>query len=110
MDKKGYDKNEISMNGWISAYQLHLGLQQAGPDFTRQKVIDGLNKLTDVTADGLIPPRNWTTDHDITHGVACTAWVKIEDGKFVPTWNKPGKPFQCIEDVPAKLPTSATYK
>ncbi len=110
MDKKGYEKNEISMSGWISAYQLHLGLQQAGPDFTRQKVIDGLNKLTAVTADGLIPPRNWTTDHEITHNIACTAWVKIEGGKFVPTWNKPGKPFQCIEDTPAKLPTSATYK
>ena len=57
------------MQGWISAFQLVAGLKAAGPDFTRQKVIDGLNTMTDLTADGLIPPRNWTTEHDITHNV-----------------------------------------
>jgi len=110
MDEAGYKKNEVAMNGWISAFQLHAGLEAAGPDPTRQKVIDALNQMTDLTADGLIPKRDWTTDHDITHGVTCAAWVKIEDGKFVPVFNKPGKPFQCNPDQPAKLPTTATYE
>jgi ABC-type branched-subunit amino acid transport system substrate-binding protein len=111
MNKNGYTKNETAMQGWISAFQLVAGLKAAGPDFTRQKVIDALNKMTNLTADGLIPPRDWTKEHNITHNVppGCTAWVKIENGKFVPVFNQPGKPFQCIPDQPAKLPTP-TYK
>jgi ABC-type branched-subunit amino acid transport system substrate-binding protein len=110
MDKAGYKKNEVAMNGWISAFQLHAGLQAAGPAFTRQKVIDALNTMTNLTADGLLPPRNWTKEHDITHGVVCTAWVKVQNGKFVPIFAQNGKPFQCNPDQPAKLPTTATYK
>jgi hypothetical protein len=110
MDKGGFKKNEVAMNGWISAFQLHAGLEAAGPDPTRQKVIDALNTMTDLTADGLLPPRDWTKDHDIVHGINCTAWVKVNDGKFVPVYDQPGKPFQCLPEQPAKLPTSATYK
>ncbi len=57
MDKAGYDKNELAMAGWLSAAMFYEGLQGAGPNFTRQKVIDALNKKTDQTLDGLIPPR-----------------------------------------------------
>ncbi len=112
MDKAHYTKNETAMQGWISAFQLWAGIKAAGPGFTRQKVIDALNKMTALTADGLIPPRNWTKEHNITHNnpLSCTAWVKIVNGKFVPTFNQPGKPFQCMQDQPATLPTSATYK
>jgi ABC-type branched-subunit amino acid transport system substrate-binding protein len=112
MDKAGYTKNEVAMQGWISAFQLVAGLKAAGPDFSRQKVIDALNKMTDLTADGLIPPRDWTKEHDITHNVppGCTAWVKIVDGKFKPVFNQPGKPFQCMPDQPATLPKSPTYQ
>lgn len=110
MDKGGYEKNEISINGWISAAMLYEGLKLAGPDFTRQKVVDALNKLTDQTVGGLIPPRNWTKEHEITHELACTAYVKIDDGKLVPTFNQPGKPFMCLPDQPAKLPAKATFQ
>lgn len=111
MDKKHYEKNEIAMNGWISAWQLWTGLKAAGPDFTRQKVIDALNKMT-ITADGLLAPRNWAKEHNITHNVppSCTAWVKIENGKFVPVFNQPGKPFQCMPDQPPTLPSKPTYE
>jgi branched-chain amino acid transport system substrate-binding protein len=110
MDKAGYDKNELAMAGWLSAAMFYEGLQGAGKDLTRQKVIDALNKMTDQTIDGLIPKRNWTVDHDINHNLACTAFVKIEDGKFVPTFNEPGKPFQCLPDQPAQLPATATHQ
>jgi branched-chain amino acid transport system substrate-binding protein len=112
MDKGGYTKNEVAMQGWISAFQLVAGIKAAGPGFTRQKVIDALNKMTDLTADGLIPPRNWTKEHDITHNVppGCTAWVKIVNGKFKPVFNQPGKPFQCMPDQPATLPKTPTYQ
>lgn len=110
MDKAGYAKNEISINGWISAAMLYQGLQGAGPNFTRQKVVDALNKLTAQTVDGLIPPRNWTKEHNITHNTVCTAYVKVENGKFVPTFTQPGKPFMCLPDQPATLPAQATFR
>jgi branched-chain amino acid transport system substrate-binding protein len=112
MDKNHFAKNEIAMNGWISAFQLWSGLKAAGPNFTRQKVIDGLNKMTALTADGLLPPRNWTKEHNITHNVppACTAWVKIVNGKFVPVFNQPDKPFQCMPDQPPTMPAKPTYQ
>lgn len=109
MDKAGYDKNEIAMNGWISADMLYQGLKGAGPDFTRQKVIDAVNKLTAYTADGILPPRDWTKDHEITHDLVCTSYVKVNNGKFVPTFTEPGKPFMCLPDTPAKLPAKATF-
>jgi ABC-type branched-subunit amino acid transport system substrate-binding protein len=110
MDKAGYTQNEVAVMGWIGAAQLVEGLRLAGPNFTRQKVIDELNKLTDYTADGLIPPRDWTKEHDITHDVACQAYLKVEDGKLTPTFTEPGKPFMCLPDQPAKLPTEATFQ
>lgn len=110
MDKAGYEKNELAMAGWLSAAMFYEGLQGAGKNFTRQKVINALNTKTDQTIGGLIPKRNWTVDHDINHNLACNAFVKIEDGKFVPTFNQPGKPFQCLPDQPAKLPATATFQ
>ncbi len=110
MEKAGYAKNEISINGWISAAMLYEGLQGAGANFTRAKVVDALNKMTAQTIDGLIPPRDWTKEHEITHNIACTAYVKVDNGKFVPTFNEPGKPFMCLPDQPATLPAQATFK
>jgi ABC-type branched-subunit amino acid transport system substrate-binding protein len=110
MDKAGYEKNELSMSGWISAAMLYEGLQGAGPNFTRQKVIDALNKMTDQTIGGLIPPRDWTKEHEITHDIVCTAYLKIDNGKLVPTFTQPGKPFMCLPDQPATLPAKATFQ
>jgi ABC-type branched-subunit amino acid transport system substrate-binding protein len=110
MDKGKYEKNELAMAGWLSAAMFYEGLKGAGPNFTRQKVIDSLNEQTAMTLDGLIPKRDWTKDHEITKGEACVAFVKIDKGKFVPIFNQPGKPFQCLPDEPAQLPAKATYQ
>jgi len=102
--------NENLMTGWIAAAMLVDGLKAAGKDFTQKGVVDALNKMTAQTLDGLITPKNWTTEHNITHTTSCTAYVKIENGKFVPIFNQPGKPFQCLPDQPAQLPDKATYR
>jgi ABC-type branched-subunit amino acid transport system substrate-binding protein len=108
MDKNNYEKNELAMAGWQAAAMFYEGLKGAGKNFTRQGVIDALNKQTAMTLDGLIPPRNWTKDHDINHRTACVAVVTIKDGKFVPTFTAPGKPFLCLPDQPKTLPKTAT--
>jgi ABC-type branched-subunit amino acid transport system substrate-binding protein len=110
MDKAGYAKNETAMQGWISAAMLYEGLKGAGPNFTRQKVVDALNKITDQTISGLIPPRDWTKEHEITHDIVCTAYVKVNNGKFVPVFTQPQKPFMCLPDQPATLPSKATFR
>ena len=101
MGKTEYEKNELAMAGWLSAAMFYEGLQGAGPNFTRQKVIDALNKMTDQTLGGLIPARNWTKDHEITTRRRAWRSTQIDDGKFVPHFTAPGKPFLCLPDQPA---------
>jgi ABC-type branched-subunit amino acid transport system substrate-binding protein len=100
--KSGGAKTENSLMGWINADEFVTGLKAAGPNFTRQKVIDATNKLTGYTAGGLIPPLNWTTAH--TKQIDCYAVLKVVDGKFKPVYGKKGKPFLCFPDSLKKMP------
>ena len=77
-------------------------LKAAGPDFTRQKVIDAINQITDYTANGFVPPVDWTTAHE--NDQDCMALLKIVDGKFKPVFGKPGKPFICFADDLDEIP------
>ena len=45
------------MNGWLNADLFVDGLKAAGPDFSRQKLIDAINKMTDYKANGLLQRR-----------------------------------------------------
>ncbi len=87
---------ENAIIGWINADLFVTGLKAAGPDFTREKVIDAINQITDYTANGFVPPIDWTTAHEDDQD--CTALVKIVDGKFKPVFGRKGKPFLCFPD------------
>jgi len=93
---------ENAIIGWINADQFVTGLKAAGPDFTREKVVDAINKITDFTAKGFVPPVNWTVAHERRQ--PCTALLKIVNGKFKPVFAKPGKPFICFPDDLEKIP------
>jgi ABC-type branched-subunit amino acid transport system substrate-binding protein len=108
MKKTGGRQTENAIFGWINAAQFVQGLKDAGEDFTRQKVIDAVNAETDFTADGLLPPVNWTTAHE--NDQDCMALLKIVNGKFKPVFGKPGKPFLCFEDDLTKVPKKPTVK
>lgn len=110
MGKGKFAKNESAMVGWLSADLFMQGLRGAGPDFTRQKVIDALNspKLRSYTAGGLLPG-TLTVSHDKNFNVSCNSYLKIVNGKFVPTFVPKGKAFVCIPRSPAKLP-QPTYR
>jgi branched-chain amino acid transport system substrate-binding protein len=110
MAKGNFAKNESAMVGWLSADLFVQGLKGAGPDFTRQKVIDALNsaKLRDYTARGLLPG-TLTVSHDKNFTESCDAYLKIVNGKFVPTFAPKGKAFECFPRNPASLPTP-TYR
>ncbi len=103
MGKNGSDLSEISMVGWINADTAYEGIKAAGPNFDRQSVIDATNKITDYTAGGLVPPIDWSRQHEAptqddpgTHGpkLECFAFVKVQDGTFQ-LQGDTDKPWAC---------------
>ena len=112
MKKGGFEQNENSMAGWINADQFVTGLKEAGPDFTRQKVIDAINAEKNFTAHGLLAGLDWSVVHQADQPEGCTVLSKIENGKFVPSFGQPGKPFVCFQSnpLPDKLQSQPTLK
>jgi branched-chain amino acid transport system substrate-binding protein len=104
MKRGGFEQNENAVAGWINADLLYQGLKAAGPDFTRQKVVDAINQMTDYTASGLLGGVDWRTAHSQESVNGCVVLSKIDNGKFVPSFGQPGKPFVCYPNQPDKLP------
>ena len=77
--------NETAMDGWINAAQFVAGLQAAGKDVTQAKVVAAINKTTTFTANGLMPPVDWTSSHTSAGpGPFCAAYVQAEGNHYVP--------------------------
>jgi hypothetical protein len=112
MKKGGFEQNENAMAGWINADQFVTGLKEAGPDFTRQKIVDAINAEKNFTANGLLAGIDWSIAHQADQPQGCTVLSKIDNGKFVPSFGQPGKPFVCFQlnPLPAKLQSQPTLK
>jgi branched-chain amino acid transport system substrate-binding protein len=112
MKKNGYAQNENSMAGWINADQFVTGLREAGPDFTRQKVVDAINAERNYTANGLLAGIDWSVAHQADQPQGCNVLSKVQNGKFVPSFGSPGKPFVCFQlnPLPDKLQSQPTNK
>ncbi len=112
MKRNGSAPNENSLAGWMNADLFYRGLQAAGPDFTRQKVVDAINTMTDYTAGGLVAGIDWTTAHRQDPPEGCAVVSKIEHGRFVPTFGEPGKPFRCLQanPLPDQLQSKPTFR
>jgi branched-chain amino acid transport system substrate-binding protein len=112
MKRGGFEANEYSIVGWINADLFVTGLRAAGPEFTRQKIVDEINKMRDYTAQGILPGIDWTVAHQGTQPLGCTAFSKIHDGKFQPAFGEPSKPFVCLQldPLPDKLQSKPELK
>ena len=108
LKKTGGEQSENTVFGWINADLFVEGLKAAGPDFTRQKVIDAVNSMTNYTAKGLLAGIDWTTAHEDDYD--CYAISKIVDGKFKPVYGESGKPFVCFDDSLQKFPKNPEVK
>jgi ABC-type branched-subunit amino acid transport system substrate-binding protein len=102
--RSGGTVSENSVFGWLNADLFVKGLKAAGCDFTRQKVVDAINRMTNYTADGFIAPVDWTKAHQQASG--CFTWVKIVNNKFKPMFGQPGKPFLCIPPGTTSIPAN----
>ncbi|HXX89614.1 MAG TPA: ABC transporter substrate-binding protein [Acidimicrobiales bacterium] len=97
----GASPSEASLAGWWSADLFVTGLRSLGRHVTRSGLVHTLNQITDFTADGIVPPMNWTFMHDpVTGSINCTAFVVVRDGHFVPVYGVPPSVFSCFP-VPA---------
>jgi len=103
-NKIGVKVSELTAVGWQIASEFYTGLKGAGPDFSQAKVVQYLNTLTHYTDNGFLQPLDWTKFHTdpITHPEArgaqeCANFVQIENGKFVPRFGQPGKPWVCFK-------------
>jgi hypothetical protein len=105
MKKAGLAQNEYSLVGWINADLFVTGLKAAGPEFSRQKIVDEINKMKSYTAQGILPGIDWTVSHRGQQAQGCNALSKIDNGKFRPAFAQPGNPFVCLQlnPLPEKL-------
>lgn len=86
MESTGGEVSENSLVGWLNAALFVAALEEAGPDFDRQKVIDAVNSMTDFTADGMLRGVNWAEHgHHTREPDNCNVYLRVEDGRFVPT-------------------------
>jgi branched-chain amino acid transport system substrate-binding protein len=108
MKRGGFEQNELAMAGWINADLFYQGLKAASPEFTRQKVIDAINQMTNYTAGGLLAGIDWRTAHSQESPESCIVMSKIQNGKFVPSFGESGKPFACFPTAPDRLPAKFT--
>lgn len=105
MEDVGQVPNEHSLVGWINADLFVTGLKMAGEDFTQESVVDAINSIEDYTASGILSSVHWAINDDYPegahgpalNGIACNAYVHVENGEFVPVFGEPGKPFVCWE-------------
>jgi hypothetical protein len=104
MDETGGQVSEIAMIGWINADLAYQGLVAAGDGYTRESVIAATNEMTAYTAGGLIPPIDWTRQHEppteddpATHGAdpVCFSLLQVHDGQMELMSDDPGAPFTC---------------
>lgn len=98
MQKTGGHVHKISLAGWIVADLMVEGLKAIGKNPTRSALIKKINTFDNFTANGITSGIDWTVAHrDNNKGLACRAFVKVENGKFVPEFGEPGKPFVCLK-------------
>jgi hypothetical protein len=102
--KTGVQVRELTAVGWQLAAEFYEGLKGAGPQFTQASMVNYLNTLTHWSDNGFLQPLDWTKDHqDPTNNPAvrgeneCGNFVRVENGKFVPVFGEPGKPWVCIK-------------
>lgn len=120
LEAGGYQVNDYAVQGWLGAELAVTGLLAAGPQFDRTSVVESTNEITDWTAGGLVPPVDWSRQHDaatpedpVTHGPKydCQAFVFVRSGALEIAGDAE-KPFFCFDPAVEEWvePTSMTFE
>ncbi len=97
--------NDYTVQGWIDADLAVRGLLAAGAEFDRASVIAATNQITDWTAEGLLPPVDWSRQHTaptpedpVTNAPVydCFAYLQVTSGELEVVGSSED-PFNCFE-------------
>jgi ABC-type branched-subunit amino acid transport system substrate-binding protein len=95
-----YAQDEVAIQGWESAALFVQGVKMAGKNLTQQAVINADNSLTSFTAGGLQAPVNWKDAGHMGHAPPyCSAYIKVQGNKYVPTLNKGKDTMVCFQSL-----------
>ena len=98
-----YAEDEVAIQGWESAVLFVEGVKMAGNNLTWANVINADNSLTAFTAGGLTAPTNWKDAGHTGHAPPyCSANIKVQGNKYVPTLNKGKNVFVCFQSINPK--------
>jgi hypothetical protein len=64
-----------------------------------------INKFTDYTAEGAIPPVDWTVAHTAITSLDCSSFVRARGDVFVPVFATPSTVYVCFHQF---APSSTT--
>ncbi|MCL4423271.1 MAG: ABC transporter substrate-binding protein [Actinobacteria bacterium] len=99
--------DDVELVGWIDANLFATGLKAIGHDVTRSRLVAAINHIKSYTAGGLESPVNWELAHSSSPPPDCAAFLKVENGRFVPVFGSPGSVFTCFRDPMPTPPTLA---
>ncbi len=102
---KGQFPNFGQYESWTGADLMIKGLEMAGPNPTRAKVIKQLRSITSYDANGLLPqPLDFATDFGKDPAKECTWVMKAQKDGFVPASSN----TFCGEDIPGTTTASSS--
>ena len=91
-----YTYNGVALQGWQSAALIVAGIKAAGSNLTQASVVSAINKLTNFTASGISAPVDWTQLHTGVTWPSCSAYVQVQNSKYVPVFGKGKQVFICV--------------
>jgi hypothetical protein len=107
----GKPLSAVALAGWESADMFTQGLRMIGPNVSRAALINAVNSMRNFTGNGIRSPRgpiDWYWSHHVSpknpDQVDCTAYMQVQNGKFVPIFGTPTDPFVCIPHETPTLP------
>lgn len=110
MDKTGGQVGETSLTGWLNADLFVKGLEEAGPDPTREKLIDAIYSLEDYDAGEIVLPVDFPELREDDEAdanepePACLGFIQVQDGAFEPVFINEEEPWACVDVSKDTLP------
>jgi len=105
---RGTEASAPLLSGWVSADLFTQGLRAIGPNVTRSALVSAINKFTDYTADGALPPIDWTTAHTSINSLDCSTFVQARRDQFVPVYGSGRSAYVCFDQRGPSQTTATT--
>jgi ABC-type branched-subunit amino acid transport system substrate-binding protein len=105
---KNTDPSAALLSGWVSAALFTDGLRAIGPTVTRSALVAAINKFTAFTADGAIPPVDWTVAHTAVTSLDCSSFVQARGAAFVPVYGTTRSTYVCFDQSGPSATTVTT--